>query len=143
MTTASEAGPIHGDRRQAGASRRQVGPGSLMIMRTFQQTLIAAALAAAGIGIAALPASAATITGPTLYAAASFGDRAITLGAPIENLASVGFNDVLSSIKVPAGPYWCAYTDPNYRGEMTSFSPGTHSYVGDYWNDRISSIRPC
>jgi hypothetical protein len=46
----------------------------------------------------------------------------------------------ISSIIVIAG-IWDFYWDGNYKGEVITFPPGAYPYVGDHWNDKISSFR--
>jgi hypothetical protein len=46
----------------------------------------------------------------------------------------------ISSIVVISG-IWDFYLDPNYRGEVLTLPPGGYPYIGDHWNDKISSFR--
>ena len=48
-------------------------------------------------------------------------------------------NDVISSIKIPAGRKVIVYSDVNFSGETKTFTADT-PYVGDDFNDQISSI---
>ena len=46
----------------------------------------------------------------------------------------------ISSIVVISG-VWDFYWDANYHGEVITLPPGPYPYVGDHWNDKISSFR--
>jgi hypothetical protein len=46
----------------------------------------------------------------------------------------------ITSIIVITG-VWDFYGDTNYRGEVITLPPGAYPYVGDHWNDKISSFR--
>jgi hypothetical protein len=46
----------------------------------------------------------------------------------------------ISSIIIISG-IWDFYWDANYHGEVLTLPPGTYSYVGDHWNDKINSFR--
>jgi hypothetical protein len=46
----------------------------------------------------------------------------------------------ISSIIVVSG-IWDFYWDGNFKGEVITFPPGAYPYVGDHWNDKISSFR--
>ena len=46
----------------------------------------------------------------------------------------------ISSIVVISG-IWDFYWDANYRGEVITLPPGAYPYIGDHWNDKISSFR--
>ena len=48
-------------------------------------------------------------------------------------------NDVISSMKIPAGKKVTVYSDVNFGGQEKTFTADT-PYVGDDFNDRISSI---
>ena len=57
-------------------------------------------------------------------------------------LAQLGtLNDRVSSIKVAAQCLLVAYTDAQFAGAMTTFSPGQHAALPEGWDDRISSAR--
>ncbi len=46
----------------------------------------------------------------------------------------------ISSIIVVSG-IWDFYWDAYYRGVVITLPPGAYPYVGDHWNDKISSFR--
>jgi hypothetical protein len=49
-------------------------------------------------------------------------------------------NDRVSSLKVGSQCLMVAYTDEEYRGTTTTFSPGEHAALPDGWDDEISSL---
>lgn len=49
------------------------------------------------------------------------------------------FNDVASSLVVPGNCELWVFEHKDFAGRRKPFGPGHHRYVGDYWNDRISS----
>ena len=49
-------------------------------------------------------------------------------------------NDRVSSIKVGSQCLMIAYSDEEYRGATTTFSPGEHAVLPDGWDDEISSL---
>src|SRR5689334_23005754 len=52
---------------------------------------------------------------------------------------STSWNDEISSLKVFDGPI-TVYEHINYQGASHTYYPGDTAYVGDLWNDQISSI---
>ncbi len=79
-----------------------------------------------------------------IYQDANYGGRSASLGVGNYNLASLqakGFkNDDLSSIKVPWGYKVIMYADDNFSGS-TKVVNGDTAYVGNDWNDKVSSIK--
>jgi beta-glucanase (GH16 family) len=79
-----------------------------------------------------------------IYQDANYGGRSASLGLGNYNLASLQAkgvrNDDLSSIKVPWGYKVTMYADDNFSG-ATKVVNGDTSYVGNDWNDRVSSIK--
>lgn len=79
-----------------------------------------------------------------IYQDANYGGRSASLGLGNFNLASLqakGFkNDDLSSIKCPWGYKVTMYADDNFKG-ATKVITGDTSYVGNDWNDKVSSIK--
>lgn len=55
-------------------------------------------------------------------------------------LSSVGFNNTISSMKIPKGFAVMAYEHSKFKGKSTKFT-GDVPYVGNNWNDKISSLR--
>ncbi|KAH8834380.1 hypothetical protein DL96DRAFT_1810664 [Flagelloscypha sp. PMI_526] len=79
-----------------------------------------------------------------LYVDINYGDDPLGVGSSVVptgciNLPS-GWNDVVSSIVVTSG-YQCAFwTDINCAGS-TFTATGSVAYVGDAFNDKISSLQ--
>ena len=86
----------------------------------------------------------ATTALATIYEHASYGGRALRLtGVGDYDYATLGshsFNDLTSSIKIESGYYLQAYTDAGFKGASAIFT-GSSSYVGDGFNDKISSLK--
>ena len=80
----------------------------------------------------------------TIYQDSNYGGTAVSLGEGNYNLATLqsrGFkNDDLSSLKVPSGYKVTLYWDDNFTGKTKEFTSDT-SYVGNEWNDQMSSIK--
>lgn len=80
----------------------------------------------------------------TLYTDINYGGTAVSLEEGSYNLSALqsrGFkNDELSSVKVPAGYKVTLYWDDNFSGKTKELTSDT-SYVGDDWNDRMSSVK--
>ena len=55
-------------------------------------------------------------------------------------LASYSFNDLTSSSKIESGYYLQAFADAGFKGASALFT-GSTSYVGNGFNDKISSLR--
>jgi hypothetical protein len=70
------------------------------------------------------------------YADLEEGDFNIT---KLTERDSVG-NDTVSSLKVSAGYTVIVYTDANFAGASKTFTADA-AYVGDDFNDKISSVR--
>lgn len=65
---------------------------------------------------------------------------------PIDNypdLSAMGFNDKVSSIKIPDNIELRLYKDINYKGEIYPLEKSTPSFIAydPAWNDAISSIK--
>jgi len=86
----------------------------------------------------------ATTALATLYEHANYGGRPLQLSRvgdyDYATLGSHSFNDLTSSIKIESGYYLQAYTDAGFKGASAIFT-GSTSYVGNGFNDRISSLR--
>jgi hypothetical protein len=50
------------------------------------------------------------------------------------------WNDQISSVQCAPGCWLIAYEHADYGGASTRFA-GSVSYVGDFWNDKISAMR--
>jgi CubicO group peptidase (beta-lactamase class C family) len=51
-----------------------------------------------------------------------------------------GWNDQISSIQIASGK-WEFYADEKYGGKVLKLAPGRYPFLGDDWNDTISSFR--
>lgn len=80
----------------------------------------------------------------TIYEHSNYSGRALQLQGvgdyDYSTLASFGFNDLTSSIKIESGYYLKAYADAGFKGASAIFT-GSSSYVGDGFNDKISSLK--
>ena len=81
--------------------------------------------------------------GVTLYGDANYSGKAVTFGVGSYNMTDMinkGIaNDSVSSIKVPLGYKLTVYKDINFSGGSKVFA-GDSSYVGNDWNDQITSF---
>jgi len=86
----------------------------------------------------------ATTALATLYEHANYGGRPLQLTRvgdyDYATLGARSFNDLISSIKLESGYYLQAYTDAGFKGASAIFT-GSTSYVGNGYNDKISSLR--
>ena len=80
----------------------------------------------------------------TIYQDINYGGRQASLGVGSYNLASLqakGFkNDDMTSLKVPFGYKVTIYWDDNFGGKSKVITSDT-SYIGNEWNDQMSSIK--
>ncbi len=78
----------------------------------------------------------------TLYEHSSYRGRSLSYGKGFVGYTQLnqhGFNDRISSISIPDSLQVKVYQHANRGGSSATFSDST-SYVGDSWNDRISSM---
>jgi hypothetical protein len=76
-----------------------------------------------------------------LYEQPGFGGRRIAIDNEfLPNLASAGFNDRASSLRVERG-YWMFCSDAGFQGTCRTFGPGDYPQLPPGLNDRISSGR--
>ncbi len=80
----------------------------------------------------------------TIYEHSNYNGRALQLQGvgdyDYATLGSRGFNDLTSSTKIESGYYLQAFADAGFKGASAIFT-GSSSYVGDGFNDKISSLR--
>ena len=69
-----------------------------------------------------------------------FSGRQYTVNETVNNLRSIGMNDVASALEVWGGQ-WELCTDADFQGQCVVVGPGRYRLEGPL-NDRISSIRP-
>jgi len=79
--------------------------------------------------------------GATVYADINFGGRSATFTSDMPNTASGGWNDNISSLRIPSGQVWEICQDVNYGNECQSVSGSVADLRSSGWNDRISSMR--
>jgi hypothetical protein len=76
-----------------------------------------------------------------LYEQPNFGGRRIAVNQEfLPNLASTGFNDRASSLRVERG-YWMFCTDAGFQGTCRTFGPGDYAQLPPGLNNSISSGR--
>jgi hypothetical protein len=76
-----------------------------------------------------------------LYEDVNFGGRSIVVDGPVRNLGELGFNDRMTSLRLPPGESWVICSDANFQGRCATVSGDVPSVpVG--FNDRVSSLRP-
>jgi hypothetical protein len=107
--------------------------------------VLPAMVIALSLGVSA-PARAVTPTA-TLYSAGWYGGTPLQLTGSFSDLPAYGFNDVASSIRVPAGVVVSVFEHVNWFGRCETFRADddnlTNNAIG---NDTISSVRvgvPC
>jgi Beta/Gamma crystallin len=79
--------------------------------------------------------------GVTVYADANFSGQSVSFRGDMPNLASSGWNDKISSIRIPSGETWEMCQDVDYRNQCQVLSGDVADLRGMGWNDRISSLR--
>ena len=80
-------------------------------------------------------------TDVTLYEHDGFAGRSFPVAREVSNLATVGFNDVASSVVIRSGR-WQLCSDAGYRGQCVTLATGRYPSLGAMGlNDRLSSVR--
>ena len=79
--------------------------------------------------------------GVTVYADINFGGQSVTFASDMPNTASGGWNDNISSLRIPSGQAWEICQDVNYGNDCQSVSGSVSDLRSIGWNDRISSMR--
>jgi hypothetical protein len=77
----------------------------------------------------------------TLYADVNFTGRSASVRTNTPTLVPSGFNDQVSSIRIPNGQAWEVCVDMNYRNTCQVLSRSVSDLRSMGWNDRISSLR--
>jgi len=77
----------------------------------------------------------------TVYSDINYSGSSQTFQGDVPNLVGVGFNDVISSIRIPSGETWQFCQDVNYQGECQTLRGSMADLRRINWNDRISSMR--
>lgn len=81
--------------------------------------------------------------GVTMYTDANFGGDAVTFGIgeyAMADMQNAGIpNDAISSIKVPLGYKLTIFKDNHFGGDAEVYSSDS-SFVGDAWNDQVTSF---
>jgi hypothetical protein len=77
-------------------------------------------------------------------ASLQIGDRPVSFGTGTEGISTwnsvAGWNDRISSMKFPQGCQMITWEHEFGRGRSRVWTLGNVRYVGDDWNDRISSV---
>ena len=79
--------------------------------------------------------------GATVYADPNFSGQSVSFRNDMPNLGSAGWNDKISSIRIPSGETWEMCQDVDYRNHCQVLSGDVTDLRGMGWNDRISSMR--
>jgi len=104
-------------------------------------TLVMAMTALCGSASAAQWWRRGTNNGVVVYVDINFGGRSATFTSDMPNTASGGWNDNISSLRIPSGQVWEICQDVNYGNECQSVSGSVSDLRTIGWNDRISSMR--
>ena len=77
----------------------------------------------------------------TVYADINFAGQSASFDGDTPNLTTAGWNDNISSIRVPNGETWEICVDENYRNQCQAVTGSVADLRTTGWNDKISSIR--
>ena len=77
----------------------------------------------------------------TVYADINFSGQSATFDSDTPNMGSAGWNDTISSIRVPGGETWEICVDANYGNQCQAVTGDIADLRSMGWNDRISSMR--
>jgi Beta/Gamma crystallin len=79
--------------------------------------------------------------GITVYADPDYSGQSASFRDDMPDLVSLGWNDKISSIRIPSGETWEMCQDVDYRNRCQLLSGDVTDLHGMGWNDRISSLR--
>ncbi|HAH10026.1 MAG TPA: hypothetical protein DCL48_07990, partial [Alphaproteobacteria bacterium] len=79
--------------------------------------------------------------GVTVFQDVNFGGDRETFNRDVPNLVPEGWNDQISSFRIPSGETWQFCESINYTGRCVSANSDTANLFGAGLNDRISSMR--
>lgn len=77
---------------------------------------------------------------PTFYTDSQYQGQVHRLNKGDYDWGSIP-NDVISSVRVPLGYTVKLFKDTKFQGESQEFKTGDYPYVGDNFNDQVSSIQ--
>ena len=81
------------------------------------------------------------VIGITVFADPNYSGQSASFRDDMPNLVSFGWNDKISSIRIPNGETWELCQDVDYRNQCQVLSGDVADLRGMGWNDRISSLR--
>ena len=79
--------------------------------------------------------------GITVFRDRNFRGSAATFTSDVPNLASVGFNNAISSFRVGPGEQWMMCDRPNFAGTCVNVSGQESDLRNNGWDNRASSLR--
>ena len=79
--------------------------------------------------------------GVTVYANTNFGGRSASFSTDTPNMVAAGWNDTISSIRIPDGETWEICQDVDYGNQCRALSGSVADLRSMGWDDRISSLR--
>ena len=77
----------------------------------------------------------------TVYADVNFAGQSASFDGDTPNLVSAGWNDTISSIRVPNGETWEICVDENFGNQCQAVTGSVADLRSIGWNDKISSVR--
>lgn len=76
-----------------------------------------------------------------LFEHADYQGQSRRLTGDVADLGELGFNDVVSSLRISPAPEVCFFTDSQFRGTRVCYGLGDVRSVGGDWNDQFSSVQ--
>lgn len=73
-----------------------------------------------------------------MYEHSNFAGQVLSVRGKL-NSVGPSWNDKVSAVRVPDNCQLTVYQDIDYEGDSRSFGPSGVAYVGNLWNDQISS----